>query len=127
MVIIIKKLVPVFNGKSGVNKKYLNLRKAVHVTSFKYLNPSIPAILVKDYGLNPEEKIVVFWTKEIRRPGFARYRLPFKKVFSGKLSEFEKHMDRIRRRGRHADSKASDRYGPQRDADTHAPRSAADI
>ena len=89
MVIIIKRLVPVFNAKDKVPKKYLNLRKAAHVTSFKHLYPSIPEILVNEYGLNPDEKIVVFWTKEVPRPGFPRYRLPFRRVYSGKLGKLE--------------------------------------
>ena len=100
MVIIIKRLVPVFSARDKVPSKYLNLKKAVHVTSFKHLYPSIPEILVNEYGLHPDEKIVVFWTREVPRPGFPRYRLPFKKVHSGRLSELEGHFDRIRRWGK---------------------------
>lgn len=40
-------------------------------------------ILVKQYGLKSDEKIVVFWTKEINLPHFNRYRLKFRKVYSG--------------------------------------------
>lgn len=83
MVLIVKKLVPVYPFGSKVPKKYLNLRKSVYVTTFKFLYPNIPEILVKEYGLSPDEKIVVFWTKEISLPHFARYRLKFRKVYSG--------------------------------------------
>lgn len=88
MVLIVKKLVPVYTEKDNVPKKYLNLRKAVHVTSFKYHYPNIRKILVKEYGLEPDEKIVVFWTKEITLPHFNRYRLKFRKVYSGKLRDY---------------------------------------
>jgi len=36
----------------------------------------------------PQEKIVVYWTKEISLPHFNRYRLKFRKVFSGMVSDF---------------------------------------
>ena len=60
MVIIVKKLVPVYSKKDKVPKQYLNLRKAVYVTTFKYLYPNIPEILVEQYRLDSDEKIVVF-------------------------------------------------------------------
>ena len=80
MVIIIKKLVPVYSQFDKVQKQYYNLRKAVFVTSFKFLYPNIVDILVKEYGLSMDEKIVVFWTKEISLPHFKRYRVKFRKV-----------------------------------------------
>ena len=86
MVLIVKKLVPVYAADAAVPKKYKNLRKAVYVTTFKHLYPNIVDILVKQYGLSPEEKIVVFWTKEISTPRFNRYRLKFRKVYSGRLA-----------------------------------------
>lgn len=36
-------------------------------------------------GLKSDEKIVVFWTKEICLPHFNRYRLKFRKVYSGNV------------------------------------------
>lgn len=89
MVIIVKKLVPIYSKKDNVPKRYLNLRKAVYVTTFKHLYPNIADILVKEYGLSPDEKVVVFWMKEISLPHFNRYRLPFKKVYSGLVNEFK--------------------------------------
>ncbi len=85
MVLIVKKLVPVFTKKDKVPKKYLNLRKAVYVATFKHPYPNMAEILVKQYGLKPDEKIVVFWTKEIHLPHFNRYRLKFRKVYSGRV------------------------------------------
>lgn len=100
MVIIIKKLVPVYRQWEKVPKQYHNLRKAVYVTTFKFLYPNIPDILVKEYGLSPEEKIVVFWTKEISLPHFNRYRVKFRKVYSGPLTEFGEYIEGVRRRRR---------------------------
>ena len=88
MVLIVKKLVPVYDKTDNVPKKYLNLRKAKYVTTFKNFYPNIDKILVKQYGLRLDEKIVVFWTKEISLPHFNRYRLKFRKVFSGKVRDF---------------------------------------
>ncbi len=86
MVLIIKKLVPVYKPSDKVPKKYLNLKKAVYVTTFKYPYPNMAQILQEQYGLKPEEKIVVFWTKEISLPHFNRYRMKFRKVYSGRLN-----------------------------------------
>ena len=91
MVIIIKKLVPVYSQFDDVPKKYRNLRKAVFVTSFKFLYPTIPKILVEQYGLSPDEKIVVFWMKEIALPHFNRYRTKFRKIYSGLVKDFGEH------------------------------------
>ena len=85
MVLIVKKLVPVFQKFDKVPKRWLNLRKAVYVTTFKYPYPNMAEILQKEYGLKPDEKIVVFWTKEISLPHFNRYRMKFRKVYSGSL------------------------------------------
>ena len=88
MVYIIKKLVPVYRQWDKVPKQYHNLRKAVYVTTFKYLYPNIPKILIEQYGLSPEEKIVIFWTKEISLPHFNRYRVKFRRVWGGSVEEF---------------------------------------
>jgi len=83
MVLIVKKLVPVYQPGQKVPKQYLNLRKPVYVTTFKYPYPNMAEILQREYGLKPDEKIVVFWTKEINLPHFNRYRVKFRKVYSG--------------------------------------------
>lgn len=82
---IVKRLVPVYNSGDKVPKKYLNLRKLVYVTTFKYLYKTIPQILIKEYGLSPNEHITIFWTKEIALPHFNRYRIKFRKVYSGSI------------------------------------------
>ena len=96
MVIIVKKLVPVYKLSDEVPKKYRNLRKAVYVATFKHLYTNISKILTQEYGLDLNEKIVVFWMREISLPRFARYRLPFRKVYSGVLNNFEKHCKELR-------------------------------
>ena len=55
-------------------------------------------ILQKEYGLNPDEKIVVFWTKEISLPHFNRYRVKFRKVFSGKVEELGEWIENYKNR-----------------------------
>ena len=99
MVIIVKKLVPIYSEKDNVAKQYLNLRKAVYVTTFKHLYPNITDILVKEYGLTLTEKIVVFWTKEISLRRFNRFRVKFRKVYSGPLIKFREHTERFRKQG----------------------------
>ena len=92
MVLIIKRLVPVYSQFDDVPMKYRNLRKAVYVTSFKYLYPNIPEILIRDYGLEANEKIVVFWMKEVTLPHFNRYRTKFRKVYSGRVDKFGEYV-----------------------------------
>ena len=98
MVLIIKKLIPVYDKSDNVPKKYLNLRKAVYVTTFKYFYPNMEKILQREYGLNPDEKIVVFWTKEVSLPHFNRYRVKFRKVFSGKVKELGEWVEKYNMR-----------------------------
>ena len=93
MVYIIKKLVPVYRQWDKVPKQYHNLRKAVYVTTFKYLYPNIPKILVEQYGLSADEKIVVFWTKEISLPHFNKYRVRFRRVFSDGVNKFGRFIE----------------------------------
>ena len=86
MALIVKKLVPVYQPGDKVPKQWLNLRKAVYVTTFKYPYPNMAQILQEQYGLKSEEKIVVFWTKEVSLPHFNRYRVRFRKVYSGEVA-----------------------------------------
>jgi len=95
MVLIVKKLVPVFQPKDKVPKQYLNLRKAVYVTTFKYPYPNIAKILQEEYGLRPDEKIVVFWTKEVSLPHFNRYRVKFRKVYSGSVNDLAEYTKKF--------------------------------
>ncbi len=88
MPFIVKKLVPVFKENDKVPKRWKNLKKAVYVTTFKKIYPNIKEILIKEYGLKPEDKIVIFYMKEINLPHFKRYRTRFKKVWSGRVEGF---------------------------------------
>ena len=97
MVLIVKRLIPVYSELDDVPKKFHNLRKAVYVTTFKFPYPSIPDILVKEYGLQPDEKIIVFWMKEVSLPHFNRYRTKFRKIYSGSVKEFGEHILRRRK------------------------------
>ena len=97
MVIIVKKLVPVYSESADVPKKYKNLRKAVYVTSFKHLYPNIPEILRQQYQIDPDEKIVVFWMREKDLPHFRRFRSKFQKVYAGALADFGTYAESVRR------------------------------
>lgn len=83
MPLIIKKLVPVYGRNDKVPKKYRNLMKGKYVTTFRINYPTIPNILVEQYGLKWEDKIIVFSMREVNLPHFKRYRTKFKKVYSG--------------------------------------------
>jgi len=91
MVLIFKKLVLVFQPSDKVKKQYLNLRKAVYVTTFTYPYPHIPDILIQQYGLKPNDNIFVFWTRELEPPHFARYRIRFKRIYAGKVICFNRY------------------------------------
>ncbi len=91
---IVKRLVPVYSQFDNVPKKYNNLRKLIYVTTFKFLYPNISKILVKQYGLSPDEHITIFWTKEIALPHFNRYRMKFRKVYSGSVRDIKYKIKR---------------------------------
>ena len=95
MVLIVKKFVPVYGKDEKVPKRYKNLKKSKYVTTFKYPYPNIPEILVREYGLKRDDKIVVFWMREISLPHFNRYRTRFRKVFSGSVREFGQYIDKF--------------------------------
>ena len=88
MVLIIKRLVPVYPPGKAPKKQFENLRKAVHVTTFAQPYPTIPKILVEQYGLRPDEKIVVFWMRGVRGRRGGTFRTPFKKVYAGSVRHF---------------------------------------
>ncbi|MBI2132381.1 MAG: hypothetical protein HYT99_06155, partial [Candidatus Tectomicrobia bacterium] len=52
MVLIVKRLVPVYPPGTAPKKQWENLRKAVYVTTFAQPYPTIPKILVEQYGLD---------------------------------------------------------------------------
>ncbi len=89
MPLIVKKLVPVYSRNANVPKKYKNLMKGKYVTTFRTNYPNIPTILVEQYGLKWNDKIIVFSMREVDLPNFRRYRTKFKKVYSGTVKGFE--------------------------------------
>ena len=79
MVLIVKKFVKVFPKNAKVPIQYKNLRKNKHVKTFSRPFPNIPYILVAEYDLKWDDKIIVFHTKEIEIfKGWRNYRTPFK-------------------------------------------------
>ena len=78
--------------KKEVPKKWNNLGTWRYVTTFKYCYPNIPEILIDQYGLEWEDKIIVYITKELCLPNFSRYRTRFKKVFYGSLRDYKDYL-----------------------------------
>lgn len=78
--------------KKEVPKKYYNLGKWKYITTFKYCYPNIPEILIQQYGLKWNDKIIIYITKQITLPHFKNYRTKFKKVFCGTLKRYEKYI-----------------------------------
>jgi len=89
MPLIVKKLVPAYSKDANVPKKFKNLVKFKYVTTFKANYPNIPEILVRQYGLKWDDKIIVFFMREVNLPHFKRYRTKFKKVYFGIVREFK--------------------------------------
>ena len=66
-------------------------RRLEKVTTLKHLFPNNDHIN-KEHGLKPTDKIRVLHTKRCYNPrnGWKNWRTPFKMVFSGTVSEFDK-------------------------------------
>ena len=75
-----------------VPKRWKNLGTWRYVTTFKYCYPNIPEILIKQYDMKWEEKIITYITKEITTPKFSRYRTRFRKVFCGTVREYKDYL-----------------------------------
>ena len=86
--------------KREVPKRWKNLGTWKYVTTFKYCYPNIPEILISQYGMEWEDKIIAYITKEITTPKFGRYRTKFKKVFHGKLKEYRIYLNNFMKKGR---------------------------
>ena len=84
--------------KKSVPPRWKNLGTWRYVTTFKYCYPNIPQILVEQYGLKWDDKIIVYIMKQITTPKFRNYRTKFKKVFAGNLVEFGEHLLKIIRK-----------------------------
>ncbi len=100
MVLIVKKFVKIYSDSDNVPKKYRNLRKNKHVKTFLKPYPTIPKILVSEYGLSWDDKIIVFHVKEIKKGSWENYRTPFKKIYYGTVRDFggylRRFLDKIR-------------------------------
>jgi hypothetical protein len=103
-VLIIKRFVKLYSESDDVPKRYRNLRKNAHVKTFLKPYPTIPDILVAEYGLDWNDKIIVFHVKEIQRGSWENYRTPFKKVYYGTVRDLGEYLrgylDRIGKSGR---------------------------
>ena len=101
MVLIVKNFKKIFSESDDVPKQYRNLRKNSHVKTFLKPYPNIPDILVAEYGLDWDDKIIVFHVKNIQKPGWQAYRTPFKKVYYGTVRDFgdylRGYLERIRK------------------------------
>jgi hypothetical protein len=84
-------------GKS-VPSKWKNLGTWRYVTTFKYPYPNIAEILVNQYGLTWEDKIIVYIMKKICLPNFTEYRTRFKKIFHGTLREYKVYLKEFMKR-----------------------------
>ncbi len=78
--------------KKQVPKRWKNLGTWRYVTTFKHCYPNSAEILIKQYGLRWEDRIIAYITKEITTPRFNRYRTRFRKVFYGNLSEYKEYL-----------------------------------
>ena len=86
--------------KKGVPKRWKNLGTWRYVTTFKYCYPNTCEILIREYGLQWEDKIIAYITKEITTPKFNRYRTRFRKVFCGNLAGYKEYLREFMRKGR---------------------------
>jgi hypothetical protein len=86
--------------KKNTPKKWKNLGTWRYVTTFKYCYPNTCEILIKEYGLTWQDKIIAYITKEITTPKFSRYRTRFRKVFCGTLREYQTYLTEFMRQTR---------------------------
>ena len=93
MVLIIKRFVKVYPAEADVPVQFKNLRKNKHVKTFSRPFPNIPDILVAEYNLTWDDKIIVFHMKEVEYfKGWHNYRTPFKKIYYGTVRDFKAYL-----------------------------------
>lgn len=92
MVLIIKRFVKIFSKTDNVPAKYKNLRKNQHVKTFLKPYPNIPEILVSEYALEWNDKIIIFHTKNITKGSFDNYRTPFRKIYYGTVWDLKQYL-----------------------------------
>ncbi len=81
--------------KKQVPKRWKNLGTWRYVTTFKHCYPNTTEILIREYGLRWEDRIIAYITKEITTPKFNRYRTRFRKVFYGSLREYKIYLKKF--------------------------------
>lgn len=92
MVLWIKRRVKVWSETDNVPKRWKNLKQNEHVTTFKKYYLNMARILVEQYGLSWDEKILVQSMAAIDTPWFKGFRTRPKKVFYGTVREFHDHV-----------------------------------
>ena len=60
-----------------------------HITNFTKVYPNMAEILITDYDLNINDKILVMETRRVDLPHYKSYQTKFKKAFFGTVEEFK--------------------------------------
>ena len=60
-----------------------------HITTMPILYPTSDKILMKEYNLKAENKVLIMHTRWSSTPRFKHYRTKFKKIFYGTIKELE--------------------------------------
>ena len=92
MVLWIKRKVRHFGEEDKVPKRWKNLRHSEHVTTFRHYYLNMANILVEQYGLSWDDKILVQTMTTLTLPHFKRYRTKPRKVFYGTVRQFRDHV-----------------------------------
>lgn len=88
----VKKRVRIYGESDKVPKRWKNLMRNEHVTTFRRYYPNMAQILVKEHGLSWEDIILVQWMTRLNLPHFKKYRTKPRKVFYGTVREFRQHV-----------------------------------
>ena len=92
MVLWIKRRVKIYRSSDKVPKGWLNLTRNQHVTTFRHYYLNMAQILVEQYGLSWDDRILVQGMTTLRLPHFKKYRTRPRKVFYGTVREFRSHV-----------------------------------
>ena len=92
MVLWVKKRVKQYTETDNVPKDWKNLKRSQHVTTFRHYYMNMAQILVEEYGLSWDEKILVQSMVRLNIPGYKGYRTKPRKVFYGTVREFRGHV-----------------------------------
>ena len=92
MVLWVKRRVKVYHETDKVPARWRNLTRNEHVTTFRHYYLNMANILVEQYGLSWDDKILVQTMTTFTLPHFKRYRKKPRKVFYGTVREFRGHV-----------------------------------